>query len=346
MRMHMRYICFLFCILIISCGPHLFRDTRYALSPTSPIPVTVIIYSDTKPDWDMIYRFLNEQAALFDHRRKESPVWKLNTSGCAEIPDKVLRVIRTACVIGEKSDGAFDPTILPLLKLWNFDTGTELYGMYYSIETTLTPPDDEEITNTLAYVDYRQISISGEGTVCLPQGFGIDLGGIAKGACVDMLADFLESLGNHSFLIEAGGDILVSGLKPEQRKWKIQIQHPRDMRERAGLLSIGSEYKRLAVVTSGNYERGYEFGGKWYHHILDPHTGSPAQGVISVTVIAGTCTEADACATAAFVLGFQKGLSFLKGQEGVEGFLIRKGEQRYEGVMTEGFGRFFTNYLD
>ncbi|MBN1697554.1 MAG: FAD:protein FMN transferase [Spirochaetales bacterium] len=341
----MKYIPFLLCTAVVSCGPYLFRESRPALSLTNPIPVTVVIYTETEPDWDAMYRFLNERAVLFDHRAGESPVRELNENGCADMPESVYHVIRTACDIARKSGGAFDPTVLPLLVLWQFDRGEKLSGLHFTAETDLAPPESGAIDEVLDAVDYKKIRFEEGRRICLPEGTRIDLGGIAKGACIDLLADYCESMGYSRFLIEAGGDIIVSGLKPGEKQWKIDVQHPRRLNDRAGILSIGEAGERFAIVTSGDYERGFEYGGKWYHHLLDPHTGYPAEGAVSVTVVAKTATIADALSTACFVLGFGKGLALLEAEEGVEGLVLREeGEALGEGT-TEGFGRYYEDVL-
>jgi thiamine biosynthesis lipoprotein len=117
----------------------------------------------------------------------------------------------------------------------------------------------------------------------------------------------------------------------------VAIRHPRRGQEFLGVLRLGGPGRKLAVVTSGDYERTFERDGRRYHHILDPATGYPARGLVSVTVIAPTCTEADALSTAAFVLGPERGLALLESRPGVEGLLIAERAGRLEARRTSGF---------
>jgi len=274
--------------------------------------VTVLVSGASEPDWRELFSGAENKAALFDHRLPGSPLKELNDGRSPELPVELIKVLRLAMEIAEQSDGAFDPTIFPLISLWNFDSGGEL-------------PYEEEILAARNMVDYRLVKIDSQGAVELPSGYGFDLGGIAKGAVVDQIADYLKEEGYENFLIDAGGDILLSGLKRGKEPWSIGIRHPRSRDRLIGLLHLGGAGESRAVVTSGDYERYFEYGDKRYHHILDPHSGYPAESSISVTVIAATCARADGLATAVFVLGPDQGLELLEGLPGVEGMIIAEG---------------------
>jgi len=295
-------------LCLISCRVSLYKETRLSMSTL----VTVLVSGAVEPDWQELYSRTENEAALFDHRLPGSPLKELNEGRSPDLPVKLIKLLRLAMEIAEGSGGAFDPTILPLISLWNFDAGGEL-------------PHEEEIQAVRNMVDYRLVQIDAQGAVELPPGSGFDLGGIAKGAVVDQIADWLAEEGYEDYLIDAGGDILVSGLKRGKEQWSIGIRHPRSRDELIGLLHLGGAGETLAVVTSGDYERYFEFGGKRYHHILDPRSGYPANSSISVTVIAATCARADGLATAAFVLGPDQGLELLEGLPDVEGLIIAEG---------------------
>ncbi|MBA7474563.1 FAD:protein FMN transferase [subsurface metagenome] len=289
--------------------------------------VTVLVSGAAQPDWQELYSRAENEAAIFDHRLPGSPLKELNEGGSPDLPAKLIKLLRLAMEIAEKSGGAFDPTILPLINLWNFDSGGEL-------------PPKEEILAARKMVDYRLVNIDAQGAVELPPGFGFDLGGIAKGAVVDEIADYLKEEGYKDFLIDAGGDILVSGLKRGRESWSIGIRDPRGKEKLLGLLHLGGKGETRAVVTSGDYERYFEYEGKRYHHILDPHSGYPAGSSISVTVIAATCARADGLATAAFVLGPDQGLELLEELPGVEGMIIAEdmsGSREYLMLATSAF---------
>ena len=295
--------------------------------------LNIKIYSWTSPQWKDIYAFARREAMLYDHRIAGSPLYKLNHEYQTLLPHKVLKVLNIALFISRLSQGAFDPSILPVLQLWDFDHGGRLASV-------------QEIEEKLTFVDYRLINIDNDGRVTIIPGMGLDLGGIAKGAVVDALAEYLEEQDFNDFLIEAGGDIIISGKKSDESPWKIAIRQPRAPESSSKTNSQGSFIcivelegipQKRAIVTSGDYERFFIAQTRRYHHILDPHTGYPAQSLVSVTVIADTCTMADGLSTAAFVLGWNKGLDFLENLPAVEGLLIRESASGLEAQMTSGF---------
>jgi thiamine biosynthesis lipoprotein len=266
----------------------------------------------------------DRKAWQFDHRRGEGAVGLLNRTGQGLLPAEVLTVLQTAQTVATASDGAFDPTVLALTELWSFDTGGRL-------------PGESEIEQARSKVDFSKVSIDSNGRVELGGGVRFDLGGIAKGAVVDLTADYLTEQGYEDFLIDAGGDILVSGLKQGRTPWRIAIRHPRDSQAVAGVLSFGQKGKRIAVVTSGDYERYFELEGVRYHHILDARSGYPARELVSVTVLAPTCALADALSTAVFVVGPEEGLKLLRRFPDAEGLLVAEREDGLVSWKTDGF---------
>ncbi|MBN2531968.1 MAG: FAD:protein FMN transferase [Spirochaetales bacterium] len=314
-------------ILLLSCMPSRYSETRLSITGESTIPVTIIIYTGNQPDWDGIFTFLESRARLYDYRVQGSPVQELNSSFKAQLPEDVFRTLETALDIAEKSRGVFDPTILPLIQLWDFEDSPQL-------------PDPGDISSAKSFVNYTKITLYGNNTVSIPEKYGLDLGGIAKGALVDSLADYFHTLGYENFLIEAGGDIILSGLKPGNEKWIVGIRHPREITSRIGELTLGIPDNRIAIVTSGDYERYFEQDGIRYHHIIDPRTGYPARDAVSVTVIAPNCAIADALATAAFVLGKKEGIAFLEKEKDTEGLIVYEEDGYLKTAMTEGFSLF------
>lgn len=304
-------------LVLASCEVPLHRETRFAMSTT----LTVLVSGRPRPDWTALFDLAAAKAREFDHRYPDSPIWELNREGRGRPPQEVLLLAKA---VAERSGGAFDPTILPLTALWSFDSGGRL-------------PAEQEIAGARSRVDYSRLVIGPDGEVALPRGFGLDLGGIAKGAVVDLLGAYLLRQGYEDFLIDAGGDILICGRKGGTAAWRIAIRHPRNNQAIVGVLTLGEKGKMQAIVTSGDYERFFEQGGVRYHHILDPRTGYPARGLASVTVIAPTCAEADALATAAFVLGPDRGRWFFEERPDTEGLLIGERDGRLEAHGTAGF---------
>jgi thiamine biosynthesis lipoprotein len=306
--------------ILISCQVPVHRQTRFAMSTT----LTVLVSASPEPDWQELFEFADRKAWQFDHRQLEGVVGRLNQTGEGVPPEEVLAALQTARSVAAASRGAFDPTVLALTELWSFDTGGRV-------------PTEVEIEQARSRVDYKQVTVSGDGRVVLGEGIGFDLGGIAKGAVVDLTAGYLLDRGYQDFLIDAGGDILVSGLKQGRAPWRIAIRHPRDSQDVLGVLEMGQQGEQTAVVTSGNYERYFEQDGERYHHILDPRSGFPAQALVSVTIVAPTCALADALSTAVFVLGPEEGLELLKQFPDCEGLLIAEGEGKLSAWKSDGF---------
>jgi FAD:protein FMN transferase len=222
-------------------------------------------------------------------------------------------VIRKSLQVGEQTAGAFDITIAPLMRLWNF--GSE----------NVSIPDEEELAEARKLVNFLKVQLNAaDSSVFLTDtGAELDLGGIAKGYIVDRAVDILIAQGITSASIDGGGDIRVIGSKPGGNPWRIGVRHPRDRREIIAIVNLHNQ----AIVTSGDYERFFVVDDVRYHHILDPATGMPARGIISVTVIAPDAFTADAWSTALFVLGLEAGMKLIEELPEIEAILITDDEE-------------------
>ncbi len=238
-----------------------------------------------------------------------------------EVSADTFEVVRRALEYSELTNGAFDVTIYPLVELWGI--GTEGARV----------PSEQEIQARLDLIDYRKVELDPEArTIYLPEtGMGLDVGAIAKGYAADEARRILREDGVDSALLDFGGNILTVGRKPSGTPWSIGIQNPDDGRGRfLGILESGPR----AVVTSGDYERFFIQDDVRYHHILSSRTGYPARpGLASVTVVTEDSTDADALATALYVMGAEKGLPFVAELDGVEAAFVSHDAQVY---MTEG----------
>ncbi len=214
------------------------------------------------------------------------------------VSDDAFQLIELAVRYGDYSDGAFDITIGPLIKLWGF----------FKKDGRL--PGREELEKVLPLVSYRKIRLNKEeGTVMLSEsGMEIDLGGIAKGYAVDCMVRILKSEGMQSGLVNAGGDIYAFGAPPGRKSWKAGIRHPRDKDNLLAAIQLKDE----AVATSGDYENFFLIGEKRFSHIINPGSGNPAEHSQSVTVVAGSAVEADFLSTALFALGDVRGRELLE----------------------------------
>jgi thiamine biosynthesis lipoprotein len=194
-----------------------------------------------------------------------------------------LGLYRKAYEVYLHSDGAFDLTVAPLSRLWGFLNGQPHL------------PSSREIKKILPLIGMDKIKIENN-RLFLGQGQQLDWGGIAKGYGVDLASCRVRALGVTRGFINAGGDLYCWGRNPEDTQWKIGIKHPR----RNGFLGVLA-ISDLAATTTGDYQRYFIHQGKRYHHVFDPHTGYPAQGKTSVTVVGPEASLCDALSTALFV---------------------------------------------
>ena len=215
-------------------------------------------------------------------------------TGPIKADSELLALIGESLRFAKETHGAFDPTVGPLTRLWNFSAGDPRL------------PARPEITAALAKVGWRRVTIdSAAGTIVLPdRGMALDLGGIAKGYALDRAATVIRKRGISAALVNAGGDVLVVGEREPGKSWRIGVQDPRNERAMVAVANL----KDCVVQTSGDYERCFIENGKRYHHILNPSTGYPADGVQSVTVVAPTAMTT--VTAGIFVLGAEEGLKY------------------------------------
>jgi thiamine biosynthesis lipoprotein len=247
---------------------------------------------------------MQQIAIKFNAHNPDSPIYAFNQQSKPIRDKEVLKLIRIALDISQKSKGAFDITIYPLLKLWGFYT------------KSMRLPPEEEIKNCLGNIGYRHLILNDNELKKDNLQVNIDLGAIAKGYAVAEAVKVLKEEGITSALIDAGGDVYALGTK-RGRPWKVGIQHPR----KKGLLGY-VEVTNMAVMGSGDYQRFFTKGGRRYHHIFNPKTGHPATGVSAVNVICPDPVLADAWATALFVLGPGKGLEVVKRIPDMEAVMV------------------------
>ncbi|MDH5729915.1 MAG: FAD:protein FMN transferase [Gammaproteobacteria bacterium] len=200
------------------------------------------------------------------------------------------QLIAAAKPLAEQSENLFNPAMGQLIKLWRFNVADNI---------SPPPPSDVAIKAlindmpTLADVEVKGLVLKGK-----HQNLLLDFGGFAKGYGVDKVIEHLQDLGVKNVIVNAGGDLRAIGSKGK-KPWVVGIRHPRA----DGIIASVNIDQDESVFTSGDYERYYDYEDRRYHHILDPRSGHPAQGVTSVTVIHKNAATADAAATALFVAG-------------------------------------------
>lgn len=256
---------------------------------------------------DECMKLCDRYERIFSRTLPESELYRLNTTKDTEVSDELLGLISMGISYGEMTDGLFDITVAPLSELWDF-----------SGEEHQVPPQGE-ISDALTRVDYRNIMIDGN-RVSLLDGASIDLGALAKGYIADRLKDYLVSQGVSSAIINLGGNVLCIGAKPDGGAFLVGIQKPfADRNETFESVSVTDQ----SVVSSGIYERGFEEGGIWYHHILNPATGYPYETDLSgATIQCGRSVDGDALSTICMSLGSEKAQDFLRQYPDVRAWLV------------------------
>lgn len=266
---------------------------------------------------------LNEVDSSLSMFNKQSIVSKIN-SGESDSTDLMFRnVFRLAQNVAEDTDGAYDITVAPLVNAWGF-------GFKNGEDVSA-----QKIDSIKTFVGYKNVTLEGTKLKKADRRTMLDFSSVAKGYALDCIASLFDSLNIENYLIMIGGEVIVKGMHPEGRPWKIGISRPTaDMNtESQTALSISN----IAMATSGNYLRYYEKNGKRYAHTIDPISGHPVQhDLLSATVFAPTCAQADAYATAFMVMGMERAKSILrKHPEMLAHFIYTNAQGDYEVWMSE-----------
>lgn len=272
---------------------------------------------------------LNRQMSTWDPTSEISAFNASGETGPFEIAPEFSGVLKKALTLSRITEGAFDPTLNPLLNVWGFG----------SLATEQRIPSDSEIEAVRATTGWDKLWFDENNHLWKsnPQ-LELNLGAIAKGYGVDVIADLLQKLGYENWFVEIGGEVLVRGNNPKGQPWRVGIQYPttNPMDGRLqGIVSITDD----AVATSGDYRNFIEKDGVVYSHILDPRSGRTVlSDTAGVTVIARNCMTADGIATALFVMGPIDGLAWVNDRTGVEAmFLVRGKDGEISEYLSSGF---------
>ena len=246
---------------------------------------------------------LNSSDRLLSWRKEGSVADLFNRTHIADVSE-IKDLIELSLEVSSESGGAFDMTILPLSQLWQFDKMEEADFD----PSEMTVPDSDSIEEARAGIDYTKLKYDAAGGTLSTddQDLQIELGAIGKGYAIDQALASMKDAGVSGAMISAGSSIGLSGTKADGEPFKIALRDPRgSISDYLGVLTLTD----CSVSTSGDYERYFEKDGVRYHHILDPHTGYPADsGLMQVTVIGGNGALCDALSTACFILGLDEGM--------------------------------------
>ncbi len=265
--------------------------------------MTVSVYADSEKKGQEVCRKIQKRVEVLEQilstTLPSSDVYFINHNSKLPSPIKTeLGVLLDFCgKMYEKTDGAFNPSLYPLIHEWGFTTGV------YKV------PSEDVIQKLLLNIDFNKLYGLAAGDE-IPAGMEIDFGAVGKGYAADEILLILQENGIKSALLDFGGNIQAVGKKPDGSLWKVGIKNPWD-----GQVACALSVESKAVVTSGGYERFFEKDGFRYIHIFDPATGCPSQSDLeSVTIVCESGKYADALSTALFVMGKEKAVAWWKHQ--------------------------------
>jgi FAD:protein FMN transferase len=284
--------------------------TREAVKMGTRFELKVVADNEAAADAaiDAAFEEVDRVEALLSEWREDSEISRVNSragQGPVAVGPELFEVVERAQQIAEMTDGAFDLTFASCGDLWSV--------------SDKRVPDEATIAECKPRIDYQQIALDrGERTIALEESHTrIGIAAIGKGYGVDRAAQVLVERGVEHFMVDGGGDIRARGAHPK-RPWRVGVAHPRQRDKLLASVPIGD----AAVVTSGDYEHFFERDGQRYHHIIDPRTARPARASVAATVRAANATDADALATAFFVLGPERAVEIADDLPGVEALVV------------------------
>lgn len=286
--------------------------------------VTITLYGDYEPSYiDSAFEEIDRLSALLDVNDTGSELYRLaeNAGEWVEVSPETVEVLKLAGEYYALSGGYFDVTAAPLVELWNVNGGGYI-------------PTEAEISSAAALVDGSLLQLDGNKARLAQAGMKADLGGIAKGYIADKVKEIIVGLGVEHAVIDLGGNVVLIGTKPDGSKYKVGVKDPLD---KDGKLLTAISGSDESMVTSGIYERYFEYEGKRYHHIIDPFTGAPSESDLAgVTIVSPNSAQADALSTACLLLGREVASELIEKIEGVEAILVtRDGEVYKSSGMAE-----------
>jgi thiamine biosynthesis lipoprotein len=328
------YLIFFLGIIFVGCvfkednGGTPYREDFFAMDTL----ITITLYDF--PNSDAVVEKAKERLTTLENQMsvyiEESDVVKINKNAGVKpvkVHEDTFAVIQKAKFYWELTEGAFDITTYPIIKLWDVTGDMERI------------PTEDEIKEKLDLVNFKWIVLEEESkTVFLEKpNMEIDLGGIAKGYIGDELVRLFKEYGVTRGVVNLGGDVKAIGNRTDGTYWRIGVTNPRQEGGGTNYFAIVLANDE-SVVTSGDYERYmkdiYRETGVRFHHIFDPKTGYPSgKGIISTTVISDNAIDGDALATALFNMDAPKGIDFINGLVGVEALIINDEKEIF---MTTG----------
>nr|WP_299488202.1 FAD:protein FMN transferase [uncultured Allomuricauda sp.] len=282
---------------------------------------------DFQKEIDSVFQVVNQSMSTYI---PGSDISKINNGDTTVVVDEMFRkVFEISTAVHEVSKGYFDPTIGVLANAWGFGPGNQL------------ELDSLKIDSLLHYVGWDKVKLNTDGTISKTRPeIRFDFNAVAKGYAIDRLGALLNAKGINYYLVEVGGEVLTKGKNPiSQKQWSVGIDDPQVETSRQLKQIVQLEDK--AMASSGNYRkfRIDPKSGKKYVHTIDPKTGyTKASNILATSVIANTCAEADAYATALMAMDLDESIKLLERLSALEGYIIYLNDKgKTEEFMTSGF---------
>lgn len=290
------------------------------------ISYTIKYVSDSmnyKPQIDSVLTEFNKVFSTYIPTSQISIV-NNNDTVCG-VSDDFKYVLSKSQEVAKNTNNYFDPTVMPLVNAWGF-----------GYEKPESLPSDSLVASILVCTGIEKVILDSNCIIKTKPNVQLDFSAIAKGYASDVIADYLAFKGVNSSMVEIGGEVASRGRKKDGSNWRIGIEKPHKEEKQVVILAVSVENEGIA--TSGNYRNYITSEGKEYGHTINPHTGKVAEtDMLSATVKAPTCLEADAYATAFMAMGATKSILLAKELNDLEVFFLYKEGQFVKQYQSEGF---------
>jgi len=335
MKNSISYICLIFSVLLLSCNRSDFapgRITGFAQGTTYSVVFDSTdgpAVTEVRLNVEKILHGIDMSLSVYID---SSVISRINRNE-TDVPDEYFtEVFNRSKEISELSEGAFDITVMPLVKAWGF--GPDEHRNF----------DRNRLDSLMSLVGFEKVELRDGRLIKSDPRITLDVNAIAQGYTVDVICRSFDSAGIKNYLVEVGGELRVRGSKGGV-PWTIGIDKPVDDNMIPGAdLQATIKLADKALATSGNYRKFYVEDGVKYSHTIDPKTGYPARNrLLSATIIASDCTTADGIATACMVMGVERSISFISSNKDIEAYFVYSDDNgKYLSWMSEGLAKNLT----
>lgn len=299
-----------------------------------------LVMRSSQSDSDEIKTGIDTRLEQIAHKmstyRSDSEITRFNDSRLVNQPFPISKetetVINEALRVAALTDNALDITAGQLVNLWGFGPVNRDKAL---------PPSPDEVKHRLAWTGVDKLKVSHGALIKSVPQLALDLSSIAKGYAVDVIAEYLESIGINDYLVDIGGEVRAKGKNAQDNVWRVAIEKPSTGLEQQVQRII--ELDNVSVATSGDYRNYFDAGGVHYSHTIDPKTGYPIEnGIASITVITSKCITADGFSTGLGVLGPERGIE-IADKLNIAVFMIIKSDDGFEERYSKAFEHYLTD---